>query len=278
MVLVHNKVLRSYAEEIAGLERFKAMSLNAINRDGVNSLGGFMTEENLNTETTAPVTAEANVSTEQPSAPSIQPAPSAPTEKTLTQSEVNKLVGNVKRETYEKAKRDVMADAQPQVQTQVATAAPTESVSPENIRKMINEEAQKMAEMQTAQQVVNQFVEKMETGKEQYEDFDQVVEQLNLPTMPQVIHYANALPNTSDIMYELGKNPSKVASLMNVIQYTPQLASQEFKKLSDSITANKEAVNAKKAKEPLSQVEASYTGVDSGDSSVSDLRKQSYLR
>lgn len=237
-----------------------------------------MTDENLNTETSNEVVSD-NAPTVAPSTSSTpESTPIAPPEKTLTQSEVNNLVGSVKRETAEKVRRDVVSEMQ-QVGQQPAPAPTTQtSTSDEHIRGLINQEAQKMAEMQTAQQVVNQFVQKMEDGKEHYEDFNETVEKLNLPTMPQVIHFANEMPNTADIMYELGKNPSKVASLMNVIQYTPQLANQEFKKLSDSIVTNKEAANAKKVKEPLSQVQTSYTGTDNGEMSVSDYMSKSFCK
>lgn len=240
-----------------------------------------MTDEVLNTETSVPTNAEPNVSTDTPSTESSLPStPSAPTEKMISQSEVDKLVVGVKKGAYEKAERDMMAERQKQSADQPSQDA----VSPDNIRKMINEEAKKMAEIHRGQGIINDFSQKILDGKEQYEDYEEVVAPLRLAetmdegTFASFIRNANDIPNPADMLYEIGKNPSKLGELTRTLKETPHLAPQVFKRLSDSIIANKEAVSAKKVKEPLSQVENSYTGIDSGDGTVSDYRKLDWLR
>jgi hypothetical protein len=79
-------------------------------------------------------------------------------------------------------------------------------------------------------------------------------------------------------MYELGRNPGKVASLTTLAYINPQLAKLEMKKLADSIKTNEQASEAPNVNEPLSQVKPSTVGKDNGSNTVSDLRRKSWAR
>lgn len=240
-----------------------------------------MTDEVLNTETNVPVSAEPTVSNDTPSVQSAEPStPSAPTEKRIPQSEVDKLVVGVKKGAYEKAERDMMAERQKQSEAQPSQ----DNVSLDDMRKIANEEAEKRSEIYRGQQIINDFSQKILDGKNQYTDYEEVVaplrlaETMNESTFAAFIRNANDMPNPADMLYDIGKNPSKLAQLTNVLRETPHLAPQAFKRLSDSIVANKTAADAKKVNEPLSQVKNSYTGTDSGDGTVADYRKLDWLR
>lgn len=201
-------------------------------------------------------------------------------EKVLKQSEVDKIVGNVKRETLEKARREYESKMQ-MAQTPPATQSYNEnqvSMPEEQLRRMINEEAQKQANYAAANRVAQEFISKLEATKSKYPDFEEKVSALNLPSIPQIVGIANSMDNTGDIMYEIANNPSKFASVMVLAHTAPHLAEAELRRLSDSIKKNEAAAKQPTANEPLSQVKPSITGTDNGSSSVRDLRKQSWLR
>ena len=227
---------------------------------------------------------DSSVSSSQSVTPVIENKPEVQ-EKVLKQSEVDKIVGSVKRDTLDKARREYESKLQQaQVQTQPASYAQSNQLNVGNnlpddhIRRLINEEAQKQAQYTEANRVAHEFISKLEATKSKYPDFEEKVSQLNLPSIPQIVGIANSMDNTGDIMYEIATNPSKFASVMVLAHTAPHLAQAELRRLSESIKHNEAAAKQPSAAEPLSQVKPSTTGTDNGSSSVRDLRKQSWLR
>jgi len=210
-----------------------------------------------------------------------------PDEKLLKQSEVNEIVGRARREGTEKGKKETLAAIQQQMAYQ--SPPPDQQVPPqmedtaktlgrEEMQRMIIEESQKMAQQALAQQTVNEFVQKINAAKDKYSDLEQTIAQLNLPMVPDLVTIANSMDNTVDILYDLAKNPSKFANVLMLTTTAPHLAHQEIQKLSVSIKRNEEAKNQQHAPEPDNQIRPSITGTDNGSMSVSDLRKQSWLK
>lgn len=201
-------------------------------------------------------------------------------EKTLRQSEVNKIVGAVKHEAYEKGKKDALTESQSSATNQNFNATNNNvgqsqnAISDDKIRELIVQESTNMANQQIAQRIAGEFIGKLEAGKSKYPDLDKTVAKLNLVAAPLVVHWANSLPNTADVINELGQNPTKYANVLYLAEKFPQLATDELKKLSDSIQLNEEAAKQKLANEPLSQVNPSTTGRDTGHMTISELRKQ----
>jgi len=210
-------------------------------------------------------------------------------EKVLKQSEVNKIVGGAKLEAYEKGKREAIADIEQRRAEAQATQQPVQqpqseqlTMTRDELRKMIEEEATTRTQQQQAQRVVDQFVGKMKLGMQKHDDFEETVTKLDIPNLPpQIIDWANSMDNTADIMYEVAKNPGKFANLLTLSVTSPRLAYDEFVNLSDSIKKNEEAKekNSGQQNTPLDQVKHSTTGIDNGaPSSVSDYRKQPWNR
>lgn len=229
--------------------------------------------------------------TEQVSTTEVENQPvdstSAPvSEKMLKQSEVNELIGRVKHDSYAKGKNDAEAQwktQQPAQPTQPASPAPqaTQNVggipqlTQEQIRSMITEQMQQSEQQKQMQGLANMFVSKMEAGKGKYQDFDQVVTPLNLPQIPLIWQTASAFDNPADIVYELGKNPAKLAQL-SLVGYSPELLKREMQKLSDSLKQNEVAKEQKVANAPLDRPSPSTVGMGNGgksDLSVQDWRK-----
>jgi hypothetical protein len=213
------------------------------------------------------------------------------TEKMVKQSDVDKAVKHAKHVAYEQGRRESLMQLQSQ-QPENNPIAPTannaqqpsnlggmQGMTQDEVKRMIAEHEQNQAQQYHAHQIANEFLAKLESGKDKYPDFDKTIESLELSTIPQVVQLANTVDNTSDVMYELGKNPHKVAGLLSLSQLgNGRLAILEMKRLSDSIKQNQQASQQPIPPEPLSQLKPSNVGTDSGVPSIRDLRKQSYLR
>lgn len=205
-------------------------------------------------------------------------------EKVLKQSEVNELLVRLKQEAYDKGKRDAaMVSNQMQMQSQgqpPLTPQPQmggmPQVTEDQIRQMIADEAQKQSHLARVQNTIDNFTQQMHAGKGNYSDFDETVANLgNLQAIPQVVQLAAESGIAGDVMYELGRNPGKVASLTTLAYINPHLAQIEMKKLADSIKKNQQDSKSPTAAEPLSQVKPSTTvGTDNGSNAVRDLRKR----
>ena len=212
-------------------------------------------------------------------------------EKMVSQSEVNKLVGAVKAEAYDRGKQEALAQLQAQQAAQQQQAQMSQSpqgdggmggmqsVSQDEIRRMIAEENDRASNMAQAHQIANQFTQKMDAGNAKYPDFKEVVGKLDVSQVPHLVQIANNFPNTADIMYDIAKNPMKLAQLQVIYHSNqPELFKSELAKLSASIQANQSADFVPSVDEPLSQIKPSTIGTDSGSKTVKDWRQKSYLR
>lgn len=199
-----------------------------------------------------------------------------PHEKMLTQEEVNKLVGRVRSEGYEKGRKDASAELQ-------GSQMNNPQISEDKLREMMREEAARVQEEQIrqamAQQLIGEFSTKMVAGKEKYPDFEEKVAALDLAKIPEIVQLANSIDNTADVMYELANKPYKIANILGLLQRAPHLAISEMNNLSKSIKANEQATQqVSTPREPLSQIKPSTAGGADGKLSVKDFRKMSYLR
>jgi hypothetical protein len=197
-------------------------------------------------------------------------------EKLLRQSEVNELVGRVKHEAYSKGMRDAQGNTQ---QSQGSGLGGMPQITDDHVRQLIADEAQKQSQAAAVHQVLTNFSNQMSTGKGKYSDFDETVGNLgDLKNIPHVVQLATESGIAGDVMYELGKNPGKVATLTTLAYVNPHLAGIEMKKLADSIKTNEAAAKQPQADEPLDQVKPSTVGTDNGSNAVRDLRKKSWAR
>lgn len=202
--------------------------------------------------------------------------------KMVPQHEVNALVAGVKQKFYEKGKQDKEAEImQQQTQsspaTQSAQSAP--QTSEEKLRQIAAEEAErtrqsweadmkKRLDYEAGMKVLNDLNTKMAPAQSKFEDFQQVVKPdlSNFQQTPEVLHYANQFDNPGEILYDLAKNPSKMANIALMHRMgMGQQAFSDMKKLSDSIKVNEMAANQPKPKAPLTQVMPSTVGVGKTD-------------
>lgn len=207
-------------------------------------------------------------------------------ERLFKQSELNEIVGRAKHDAVESFKR--------QQQTQYAQQAPqsnlaqsSKSLSEDDVKRLTSEElarqrdqwtreAQEKADADIAQRIVNSYKEKIAPGKEKYEDFEAVTNNVDMRYYPNVVQLlAEYVDNSHDVIYELAKNRTKLYQLESTCAHNPQDAIYEIKRLSDSIKANETTSQMKHANSPLSQQRPSNTGTDSGSTlSMKDLKRK----
>lgn len=207
-------------------------------------------------------------------------------ERLFKQSELNEIVGRAKHDAVESFKR--------QQQTQYAQQAPqsqqtqsSRALSEDDVKRLTSEElsrqrdqwareAQEKADAEIAQRIVNAYKEKIAPGKEKYEDFEAVTNNVDMRYYPNVVQLlAEYVDNSHDVIYELAKNRTKLYQLESTCGHNPQDAIYEIKRLSDSIKANESTSQMKHANSPLSQQRPSNTGTDSGSTlSMKDLKRK----
>lgn len=220
------------------------------------------------------------------SAPVSTPVESVQQERTFRQSEVNDLIKRVKHE--ESQKRERLHQEQPQYAAEKYGSQPVNSGNPLNeteFRRIAAEEAQRVrdqeksewqsrSEQENAQRIVKNFWDKIATGKERYDDFEKVTGDIELSRFPNVVQLlAEHIDNSSDVLYELGKDRLKIAQLEQLAYMSPRDAMIQAKRLSDSIKDNESANRTRTPNAPLSQQRPSNVGTESGSAlSMRDLK------
>lgn len=207
---------------------------------------------------------------------------STPTEKVLTQSQVNEIVGRAKHDAVESFKRQQTQNVQPTQQTIPAHQFPTDEVrrvADDAVKNRISElerDYQERSNIEAANRVIAQYNEKIAAGKGKYQDYDNVTGNLQMQYYPNVVHLlAEQVDNSADVLYHLAANRDKLYRLESLSGHNPADAVYEIKRLSDSIKANEQTSNMKHANAPLSQMKPSNTGTDSGGAlSFSDLKRK----
>lgn len=137
-------------------------------------------------------------------------------------------------------------------------------------------------QFEDAKGFINDYVNKVSKGKEFFDDFEEVMgpPEDTLRAFPQLAYLAMQHENTPAVMYELAKNPMKLASLQKLAEMHPQLAEKEMAKLAQSISQNQQALQGNvSAQPPLSRLKSTQsTGVDSGKMSIADFKNADWLR
>jgi len=193
-------------------------------------------------------------------------------EKMLKQSEVNELVGRIKHEAYSKGLKDGGVAPAPSM-------GGMQQFTDEQIRQIVAEETQKQTQTAAAHNMLANFAQQLDGGKNKYSDFGETVAGLgDLRNIPHIVQLATETGMADDVLYELGKNPGKVATLTILSSLNPQLAKIEMQKLKDSIVKNQDASKSPEVPDPLSQITPSTVGTDSGSKTVKDLRKMPWAR
>jgi hypothetical protein len=227
----------------------------------------------------------------------------APPEKMLPASQVNELIKKAKRKGEQKMQEQLDAAKQQieQLQAQQGQQAPSQpqqqapqqqapGIDAQQIQQQVmqlmqqqQQEAEQKRQQEQLEQEVNQVAQqyfgKMAQGKDMFDDFEAMTADFNPAEFPQLVFLANQMDNTPAIIYELRKNPGKLADLAVLVEKSPTMARSEIAKLSESIKRNDEAKrNLQEPQDPLNRLKPSPVGTDSGTKSVRDFKQASYLK
>lgn len=223
----------------------------------------------------------------------IAEAPSSVTvDDMLDKSTVSKIVARERQKAFAKGKQEALMELQqqqqaPQEQQQApqAPSQPSQSMggmqqpSQADIERMIAEKMphalQDHINRVRGEQMAESFVSKMQAAEARHPGLESKLNELDYGTMLPLIHMANDMENTGDVMKELVDNPMKMGNLLALAHAQPKLAMKAMQDLSNSIKTNNQALEQEKqARDPMSQLKPSTSaGMDNGAMSVADFRK-----
>lgn len=207
-------------------------------------------------------------------------------ERTFRQSELNEIVGRAKHEAVESFKRQ-QAQQQPAYHVNAEPTYSQKSLSEDDVKRLTGEELNRQREdwerqslerqqAETAKRIVSSYQEKIAAGKEKYQDFEAVTNNVDMRYYPNVVQLlAEHVDNAADVFYDLARNRTKLHQIESVCQHNPQDAIYEIQRLSHSIKSNEDTSRIKTSNSPLSQQRPSNTGTDSGGAlSMKDLKNK----
>jgi hypothetical protein len=147
-----------------------------------------------------------------------------------------------------------------------------------DLRKQMQDASEKRAQEELdkeAQKIAQTYHGKMSSGKDQFEDFEEVMADFNPAAFPNLVYLASQVDNTPAVMRELMQNPSKLAAVTIMSERDPAAAQRMIAKISSSIVANDQAKAAERdVAQPLNRMSSSPTGKDNGTpNSVRDYKR-----
>lgn len=241
------------------------------------------TEQGIGDQT---VSQEAKPVSPEVSAPKA-PVESPPSERMVPQSEVDKLVVGVKKETEEKLLAKLRTQ-QAQTTTQPLSSSQQgqqPAPSSDEIESKLDAWWQKREaakhqqdlehrQQQELQQLVTDLKPKIDQAAQKYDDFNQTVSpdvmQEVLSANPYMLALANQVDNSGDVLYEIMKQPEKLA-MVNQLSATPSQAVSYVKKLSQSIK-DRDAAKTAQPVQPFNKVKPSTVGAGEGPMTVADYK------
>ena len=212
-------------------------------------------------------------------------------EKLLSQSQVNKIVQREKEQAASRARREADDQHQREIESLRANQVQKDSqVSKQpdvdamyqQMQERFNREMQEQQQTQHMNQVAQSYLAKMAQGRETYgEEFDEAMKDFDPTAFPQLVYLVANMDGASDIMYDLAKNPMKLAALDRLAEKNPRHAQSELTKLAASIVQNKQAqqeAGNQGTSAPLDRLNPSRVSGSNGKLTISELRNQPWLR
>jgi hypothetical protein len=217
---------------------------------------------------------------------STTPTESKPVEKMFTQSQTQAIAAKEARKAEERAEARVRSEYESKrtqsQSTQSQSIGGITQTSPEEIQRLIRQEAFTMSREHQAKQIESDWLSAMDAEKIADPEFAELYDAIGIEQQPGLILSMVGMDNKAQVVKDLAKNPSKYANILMLANgAAPKLAQMELNKLSASIKANAEAKKQPKVDAPLSQIRPSNIGGDDGNysnMSTTDFRSQPWLR
>jgi hypothetical protein len=214
-------------------------------------------------------------------------------EKLLPQSQVNAIVQHAKEKAALKARREAEEEYQRKIEALNSSIQNqgnrNENVSREidadtiyqQVQERFNQEMQQKQLEEHLSNSANQYLSKMNQGKEIYDDFDEVTKEFDPTSFPKLVYLISGIDNAADVIYELSKNSSKLVTLDILADKNPRKAHAELLNLSRSIAENNSArneANSQSTPAPLDRLQPSRVSGSNGKMNTTDLRSQPWLK
>ena len=148
---------------------------------------------------------------------------SASTRAFFKQSELNEIVGRAKHDAVESFKRQQQTQSAQQA-PQSSQAQSSKSLSEDDVKRLTSEElarqrdqwtreAQEKEDAEIAHRIVGSYKEKIAPGKEKYEDFEAVTNNVDMRYYPNVVQLlAEYVDNSHDVIIRTSKEQNKTVS------------------------------------------------------------------
>ena len=216
-----------------------------------------------------------------------------PAEKLLSQAHVKKIAARESEQGYTRGRREAEEEynrklaemQQAGMQQQQRNAGGTRDIDADamyqQVQERFNAEMQQRQLQKEMSDIANNYVSKMQQGKNAYDDFDTVTGDFDPAAFPQLVYLVSGIDNAADVIYDLSKNPSKLVTLDTLAQKSPKQATAELLKLSRSIAENQQAkneANNQTSAAPLDHLQPSRISGSNGKQSIRDLRSQPWLK
>lgn len=220
----------------------------------------------------------------------VPAAPAIMEEKMLPQSKVNELIGREKAAARDKARQELQAELESLRTGQTQAMGGMQAPNIDDIYSQVTErlrhefaEAQQQAQQAEHEQFVRgqveKYLQKMDAASGIADDFREMTAKFKPERFKEIFFLANSLENTPHVIYELAKNPNKLANLDYLAKTDPELAREALANLSKSIEANEQAkANNVSAPAPIGRMTPSLAGADNGAMSIRDLKNAPWLR
>lgn len=210
--------------------------------------------------------------------------------KSFSQEEVNRIAAqraaraaeSVRREYEQRQKQELEALEAKRAEHVAQTSREVDAdVLYQQVQERFNREMQERQLKDQMTQVANNYLSKVAQAKNNYDDFEEVTKDFDPTAFPQLTFLLSGIENAGDILYDLSKNPMKLAGIDRLAERNPKLAQAELLKLSRSINENRQALaeaQMQNVLEPLDRLNPSRVSTNNGKMSIRDLRNQPWLR
>lgn len=214
-------------------------------------------------------------------------------EDVVSKERVTELIKREKEAAYRKAARDYQAEIEQlktgQTQQMGGMAAPAMDIDAvyNEVTNRLQREIEKAQQDSQKQEYetyvkgqVDSYIKKMDSGSELAEDFKEMTSKFRPEKFKEVFFLANGFENTPALIYELSKNPHKLATLDYLAKHDPELAKDQMEAIARSIDANATAKASNvSAQAPISRPKPSLAaGADSGAMGIADYKKAPWLK
>lgn len=197
-------------------------------------------------EGTAPPAA---VVVETPEKPAEQPP------KTFTQEELDAAVGKRLAIEQRKWEREQRAKSAP------APAADGETVAPE-VLTLAEQIANQREQARGAAQIESAYLEREDSAREKYDDFEQVAYNSRLPISTPMAATIRESDIGPEILYYLGSNPTEAR---RISQLSPYSQAKEIGKLETKLASNPPAKKTSSAPPPIAPLNGRGTSTPTYD-------------